>query len=89
MFVDEVANRKRKPTAPGESVALVDVSDDDLGAVPGIKVFVRIVAIALVLDEHRRVMQLANVVVVRADADEQGVGADLRRGALGERGDQQ
>src|SRR5438132_8041302 len=79
---DHFADRGRKVIALGERETVLDVRGDDPRGDERVEVVVRVRA-GLVLDERRRVPHLADVVVVRADPRDQGIGADDLRGTLG------
>src|SRR6266536_3604497 len=87
MLGDERAKRAGKLVLGGELEPFANVVADDLRACPRTKDVVRVVSPRLILDEVLWSRDLADVVVVRADAGKQGIGADGAACGFGEIGD--
>ena len=83
---DERLDLLGQAVTAGQLRAPAHVVLDHVGALQGVERVMRVAAIGLVLDVHVRFRQLADVVVVGANSDEEGVGFDLAGGALGHRG---
>ena len=84
MLRDERLQRARKLVLRGERQPFLDVISNDLRARARAENVVRVASLRLILDEVLWSSNLADVVVVRADASEQRVRADRPTGCLGE-----
>src|SRR2546426_3749138 len=84
---DEGAHLARQLRLAGQLHSFGDVPADDLRAHLRRQAVVPVLAL-LVLAEVQRVLALADVVVVRADAREQGIGADRARRSVDQLADQ-
>ena len=87
VLLDQVDDRLGQVVLPGQVDAVLDVADDDQRAHRRRQVGVAVGGAGLVLDEIVRLEHLADVVEVRPDPDQQGVGPDPLGGGLGDRAD--
>jgi len=81
---DGLAQGPLELVLPGQGEALADMVEDDQAAHAGLEVTVRVDALGDVLGEELRLVQLADVMEVGADARHQRVGADGLGGLFGQ-----
>jgi len=80
---DEIAHPVGQAVLAGQGQAVRRVRDDDVGTGLGVQTVVRVLAVGLVLGKKVGAHDLADVVIVGADARQERIGADRLGGALG------
>ena len=84
---DEGRDLRRQVVLVGEVEAIAYVVGDDAGTVGGVEGVMRVGAAELVLDKEAGARKLTDVVVIAADAGQEGVATDGDGALFGEVGD--